>query len=267
MTADTESATKVVAGVEVHDLSVSYSHRPVLWAVDCDFSAGEITAIVGPNGAGKSTLLKSVLGFLPLSSGYVKIDGEDAEKKLSEVAYVPQREEVDWDFPVSVREVVMMARYAGLPFYKRPSRKDRDLVDSALLKVGMEDYSSRQISQLSGGQQQRVFLARALAQEASVYLLDEPFAGIDITTEEKMLVLLKELAASGATVVCVHHDLNTVSQYFDTALLLNVRKVAFGEAKKVLTQENIVKAYSGQPRSLSEVAERLKQRQFTKRER
>ncbi len=252
--------------VEIHDLSVSYSHRPVLWAVDCDFSFGEITAIVGPNGAGKSTLLKSILGFLPLSSGYVKIDGADAAEKLSGVAYVPQREEVDWDFPVSVREVVMMARYAGLPFYKRPGKEDRELVQNALVQVGMEDHASKQISQLSGGQQQRVFLARALAQQAKVYLLDEPFAGIDITTEKKMLSLLEELAASGAAVVCVHHDLNTVSQYFHTALLLNVRKVAFGPAAEVLSQENILKAYSGQPRTLNEVAERLKQRQFIKRE-
>ncbi len=252
--------------IEVHDLGVSYHHKPVLWAVDCDISAGEITAIVGPNGAGKSTLLKSILGFLPLSSGYVKIHGRPASEVANKIAYVPQREEVDWDFPITVHEVVMMSRYSKLKFFQRASKEDRRQVEDALRTVEMWDYSKRQISDLSCGQQQRVFLARALAQQASIYLLDEPFAGIDIKTEKSMLKVFEDLAASGATVVCVHHDLNTVSTYFDSALLLNVRKIAFGPASTVLSQENILKAYSGRPQVLTEVGERLRARKFQKRE-
>ena len=191
-----------VSPIEVHDLTVSYQHKPVLWAIDAEFPEAQVCSIVGPNGAGKSTLMKAILGLLPLSSGYVKIYGKGVQEKRSLIAYVPQREEVDWDFPINVFDVVLMGRYGHLPFYKRVRKLDREIAANALEQVGMQDFAKRQISQLSGGQQQRVFIARALAQQASIYLLDEPFAGVDAATEKAILHLFSELKKDGKTIIC-----------------------------------------------------------------
>lgn len=248
--------------IEVHDLTVSYQHRPVLWGIDCAFVEGESCAVVGPNGAGKSTLLKSMLGLLPYASGYVHIYGQPVKEKLSLVAYVPQRGEVDWDFPITVFDVVLMGRYGRLPFYKRLSATDKEIAEQSLIEVGMIEYRNRQISQLSGGQQQRVFIARALAQQASIYLLDEPFAGVDAATEEALVVLFKKLQSQKKTIISVHHDLYTVADYFTWTLLLNLRLVAFGPTKEVFTAENLNAAYGGRLGLLGEVAEKLKQHEW-----
>ncbi len=251
--------------VEVHDLSVAYRHNPVLWGVDFIIPKGVMTAIVGPNGAGKSTLLKSMMGLVPLASGYVKVFDEPLDRRRSLVAYVPQKEEVDWDFPVNVYDVVMMGRYGRMSFFRRPGEVDRAAVDTALRQVGMFEYADRQISQLSGGQQQRVFIARALAQEAQLYLLDEPFAGIDATTETVLVDLFRQLTSEGKTIVCVHHDLSTIKSYFQWVVLVNLRLLAAGEPELVCTEERLAAAYSGRPEVLDEVATQLKQRGWSKR--
>jgi len=254
-----------VTPIEVHDLSVSYQHRPVLWGIDCEFSPGKLTAVVGPNGAGKSTLLKGILGLVPLSSGFVKIFGQRLEQKKGLLTYVPQREEIDWDFPITVKDVVQMSHYGRLPFYKRLSRQDHEAVEAALEKADISALSDRQIGALSGGQQQRVFLARAIASDASIFLMDEPFSGVDVKTENSMLTVLKDLAASGRTIVCVHHDLNTVRKHFDEALLLNVRKVAFGPVAESLSHELVEKTYAARLGALTELGEALRSEEFVRR--
>lgn len=251
--------------IEVHDLTVSYQHKPVLWTIDCDFPEGNVCSIVGPNGAGKTTLLKAILGLLPVASGYVKIYGKPVEEKRSIIAYVPQKEEVDWDFPINVFDVVLMGRYGHLPFYKRPSKVDKEIAIEALSQVGMQDFAKRQISQLSGGQQQRVFLARALAQQASIYLLDEPFSGVDVATEKAILELFDSLKKQGKTIICIHHDLNTVLEYFDWTVFLNMRLVAAGPTSEVFTPDNLSKTYGGRLGVLSEVADRLQKKEWKKR--
>jgi manganese/zinc/iron transport system ATP- binding protein len=253
------------APIEVHDLTVAYRHRPVLWDIDFTLPAGTITAVVGPNGAGKSTLLKAILGLLPLASGEVLIYGKPVDEKRAVVAYVPQREEVDWDFPINVVDVVLMGRYGRLSLFKRIAAVDREIADNCLEQVGMTEFRNRQISQLSGGQQQRVFIARALAQQATIYLMDEPLAGVDAATERSIIALFQALRSDGKTVVCVHHDLNTVSEYFDHIVLLNQRQVAAGPAEQVLTVDNLQRAYGGRLGVLSEVVERLRKRDFHKR--
>ncbi len=252
--------------LEVHDLTVSYRHRPVLWDIDFALPDSGIVAIVGPNGAGKSTLLKAVMGLLPLSSGRVSVYGEGIEKRRDLVAYVPQKEEVDWDFPVSVMDVVLMGRYARRAFYQRIREEDRHAATRALESVGMLDFKDRQISELSGGQQQRVFLARALAQEASIYLMDEPFAGVDAATERAIVALFQKLRSEGKIVVCVHHDLNTVMEYFDWVLLLNLRLVAAGPTKEVMIPEHLNQTYGGRLGLLTEVTEKLRTSGWTKRD-
>lgn len=245
--------------IEVHDLTVTYQSNPVLWAVDFTIPQGTCVAIVGPNGAGKSTLLKAIMGLLPLSSGYVKVFGEaSVQKKRSLLAYVPQRGSVDWDFPISVLDVVLMGRYGRLPFYKKLRPLDYDAAMDALREVGMEDLASRQIGQLSGGQQQRVFIARALVQQAQIYLLDEPFAGIDAATEQAIISLFEKLKSSGKTVITVHHDLHTVLEYFDWGVLLNLRLISAGPIESVMTPENLTKAYGGRLGLLTEVTEKLR---------
>ena len=251
--------------IEVHDLTVSYNHRPVLWGVDFEIPEGKIISIVGPNGAGKSTLLKAIMGLLPLSTGYVRIYGEPLSKKRSIVAYVPQREEVDWDFPINVLDVVLMGRYGRLSFFKRTRPEDKEIAHSALKQVGMQDYANRQISQLSGGQQQRVFIARALAQQATIYLMDEPFAGVDAATEKTIIELFEQLKAQGKTVICVHHDLHTVIEYFDWTLLINLRLIACGPTEAVFTAENLNTTYGGRLGLLAEVAEKLRQAEWKRR--
>ena len=231
--------------LEVRRLTASYSSRPVLWDVDAEIPAGTLAAIVGPNGAGKSTLLKAVVGLLKVDSGHVLIEGAPAGEALDRVAYVPQRDEVDWDFPITVREVVEMGRYRSAGWVRRLKPADREVVDEAIARVGMTPYGSRQIGELSGGQRQRVFIARALAQESPVMLLDEPFAGVDARTESALLDLLAEFRDEGRTVVVVHHDLGTVRARFDWALLLNVRTVACGPVAESLSNDMLRRAYGG----------------------
>jgi len=255
-----EQAAPSEIPLEVHDLTVAYHKKPVLWGIDLVVPKGKLVGIVGPNGAGKSTLIKAAMGLLPLSSGWVKIFGEPVRKNLVRVGYVPQRESVDWDFPVSVMDVVLMGRYGHLGLIKRPTRKDREIARECLDKVKLLPYANRQISNLSGGQQQRVFLARALAQESDLYFMDEPFAGVDAATETAIITLLQELKARGKTLLVVHHDLPTAKDYFDTLLLLNMRVVAFGPTEKVFTNDLLQKTYGGRLTILSEVAEAVREK-------
>jgi manganese/zinc/iron transport system ATP- binding protein len=231
------------AALETRRLTVSYGARPVLWDVDARFPAGALSAIVGPNGDGKSTLLKAALGLIPSDAGQTLIDGRPVGAARDRVAYVPQRDAVDWDFPITVREVVEMGRYAATGWFRRVPRRDAALVDACLERVGMAAYRGRQIGQLSGGQRQRVFIARALAQDAPLMLLDEPFAGVDARTEASVLALLGQLRDEGRSIVVVHHDLGTVRSAFDWALLLNVRAIAEGPVADVLTAETLRRAY------------------------
>ncbi len=233
------------SAVEVTDLTVAYHEKPVLWDVDLTVPRGVLMAIVGPNGAGKTTLMKAILGLAPLAAGQVQIDGKPYREQRRRVGYVPQRGSVDWDFPTSVLDVVMMGRYGALGWFRRPGKPEREAALAALEKVGMADFAQRQISQLSGGQQQRVFLARALVQDADVYFMDEPFQGVDATTERAIVGLLKELRAAGKTVLVVHHDLQTVPEYFDWVTLLNVRRIASGPVDEVFTEENLRQTYGG----------------------
>ncbi|MCP3982318.1 MAG: metal ABC transporter ATP-binding protein [bacterium] len=243
--------------LEVHDLTVAYRTQPVLWDVDLELPEGKLIAIVGPNGAGKSTLLKTVLGLVKPITGWVKVFGARYEQRRSWVAYVPQRESVDWDFPTSALDVVTMGRYGALGWVRRPTQQHREIALQCLDQVGIRDLASRQISQLSGGQQQRVFLARALAQEARLYLMDEPFAGVDATTERAIVALLQQLRSDGRTVVAVHHDLQTVPEYFDHVVLLNMRLVAAGPVETTFTTENLQRTYGGKLTVLTQAAEAL----------
>lgn len=237
--------TERVYALEVDDLTVAYGERPVLWDVDVAVPSGVLMAIVGPNGAGKTTLIKSILGLVPRAAGRVLVHGRPYAEQRRRVAYVPQRGSVDWDFPTNVLDVVMMGRYGALGWIKRPGAREREAALAALDQVGMREFAGRQISQLSGGQQQRVFLARALVQDAEVYLMDEPFQGVDAKTERAIVRLLQELRAAGRTVVVVHHDLQTVPEYFDWVLLLNVRRIASGPVDEVFTEENLRLTYGG----------------------
>ena len=252
--------------VEVHDLTVSYDRKPVLWGVDLTLPAGSLVGVIGPNGAGKSTLIKAIMDLLPASSGYVRIFNEPIKQVRKRISYVPQRESVDWDFPASVFDVVLMGRYGNLGLFNRPRKADRDAAMLALEKVGMQSFADRQISQLSGGQQQRVFLARALAQNADIYFMDEPFAGVDIATETAIIELLRTMRAQGKTVVVVHHDLQSASEYFDWVVLLNMRLVASGPTDQVLTQEMLEQTYGGKLTVLSKVGDLLQKQQFPARE-
>jgi manganese/zinc/iron transport system ATP- binding protein len=231
------------AALEIRRMTVSYGSRPVLWDVDARFPAGRLSAIVGPNGAGKSTLLKAALGLIPSDAGQTLIDGSPVGAARDKVAYVPQRDAVDWDFPITVREVVEMGRYAPTGWFRRVPRRDAELVDACLERVGMSSFRGRQIGQLSGGQRQRVFIARALAQQAPLLLMDEPFAGVDARTEASILELLGSLRDEGSSIVVVHHDLGTVRAAFDWALLLNVRAVAQGPVAEAITKETLARAY------------------------
>ena len=237
--------------IEVTDLTVAYRERPVLWDVDLDVPAGVLMAVVGPNGAGKTTLIKAILGLVRPAAGQVLIYGQPYVDQRRLVGYVPQRGSVDWDFPTNVLDVVMMGRYGTLGWVRRPGQAERMMAMEALEKVGMRPFADRQISQLSGGQQQRVFLARALVQDAHVYFMDEPFQGVDATTERAIVTLLQELRTTGKTVVVVHHDLQTVPEYFDWVTLLNVRRVASGPVGEVFTEQNLRLAYGGRVAFLS----------------
>jgi manganese/zinc/iron transport system ATP- binding protein len=247
--------------LEVHDMTVAYHRRPVLWDVDFQVPEGKLVGIVGPNGAGKTTLIKAILGLVPLASGKVEIYGRPYREQRHLVGYVPQRESVDWDFPVTVRDVVLMGTYGRLGWFRRPGRNERETADRCLEQVSMRPFARRQIRQLSGGQQQRVFLARALAEEARVYFLDEPFSGVDAATESAIVTLLQSMRSAGKTVFVVHHDLQTVRQYFDWVLLLNMRLVAAGPIDETFTPENLQKTYGGRLTLLDEAAEAMRQRE------
>jgi manganese/zinc/iron transport system ATP- binding protein len=251
------SVNHVAPPLEIHDLTVAYQRKPVLWGIDLVVPAGQLVGIVGPNGAGKSTLIKACMGLLPPVSGWVKFFGEPFGKTSTRIGYVPQRESVDWDFPVNVMDVVLMGRYGRLGLLRRPSKSDRETARACLEKVQMLPFANRQISNLSGGQQQRVFLARALAQEADLYFMDEPFAGVDAATETAIIAVLRELRDKGKTILVVHHDLPTARQYFDMLLLLNMRLVAFGKTADVFTADLLQKTYGGRLTVLSEVASAL----------
>ncbi len=231
------------SAIRVRDLTVAYREDPVLWDIDLDVPSGSLTAIIGPNGAGKSTLLKSILGLVPTAAGQVRIFGEPYVKVRRRVGYVPQRTSVDWDFPTDVLDVVMMGQYGRMGWLRRPGSTEKERAMECLAMVGMVDLAKRHISQLSGGQQQRVFLARALAQQADLYLMDEPFAGVDATTEKAIVDIMRHLQEEGKTVVVVHHDLDTAPTYFDHAILLNVRVIAAGPMAEAFSQENLGRAY------------------------
>ncbi|MGB0934274.1 MAG: metal ABC transporter ATP-binding protein [Lishizhenia sp.] len=252
--------------VEVHNLTVAYDQVPVLWDVDFELPKGKIIGIIGPNGSGKTTLLKTIMGLIKPASGYTKIFESSLDNVRNKVAYVPQRESVDWDFPASVKDVVEMGRYRKNQLFRRLTKTDKQLVDTAIEKVKLSAFKERQISQLSGGQQQRVFLARALAQGADIFFMDEPFVGVDATTESAILDLLVEMRNEGKTVVIVHHDLQTVSGYFDYLVLLNTRLIAAGPTNEVLTEENLSNAYGGQLTLLSKIQSIIKEKSFPIRE-
>lgn len=242
------------AAVTVRDLTVAYHDKPVLWDVDLSIPAGTLTAIIGPNGAGKTTLMKAMLQLLPVAAGSVEIFGRPYRQQRRLVAYVPQRGSVDWQFPTNALDVVMMGMYGQLGWIRRPGRAQRDRALHCLDQVSMGDYAQRQISQLSGGQQQRVFLARALAQDAQLYVMDEPFVGVDAATERAIVDLLHELRAQGKTVICVHHDLESAPSYFDWLVLLNVQIIAAGPFGTTFTQEHLTRTYGGRLHFLSDVA-------------
>jgi len=248
--------------VEIHNLTVSYHNKPVLWNIDLTIPKGALVGIIGPNGAGKSTLIKSAMDIVPATSGYVKIFGQALDKVRDKVAYVPQRESVDWDFPASVYDIVMMGRYGKLGLFKKPRKADHEIVMECISKVQLSPFKDRQIAQLSGGQQQRVFLARALAQEADLYFMDEPFAGVDIATETAIIEILREMKNAGKTVIVVHHDLQSASEYFDWVLLINMRLIASGPTNKVFNQELLQKTYGGKLNVLTKLQNIMKQEAF-----
>lgn len=256
-----ESATPVAQSVpilDVHDVTVAYQYKPVLWDVDLTLQEPHLVGIIGPNGAGKSTLLKAILGLVPLASGTVSIFGKPLAKQRQLIGYVPQRESVDWDFPISVLETVLLGTYGRLGWFRRPGRAEHERARECLEQVGLADFARRQIGQLSGGQQQRVFLARALAQDAQIYFMDEPMAGVDAATERVIFDLLQTLRAKGRTVFVVHHDLRTVREYFDYVVLLNLRLVASGPTHLVFTPEKLQAAYGGRLPILDAAAEALR---------
>ena len=229
--------------VSTKNLSVAYSDKPVIWKLNINVEKGSRTAIVGPNGAGKSTLIKAVMKLIKPVSGKSFIDGSTHKSALKQVAYVPQKGEVNWDFPATVFDVVLMGRYVHKGLFKRPDKKDKDIAAAALETMKMTQYKDRQISELSGGQRQRVFLARAIAHDASIYIMDEPLQGIDITTEKLIIRTMKKLQAEGKTFLVVHHNLNTVPDYFNRVIILNKEIIASGPVEEVWTKENINAAY------------------------
>lgn len=241
----------------VRDLTVAYHRKPVIWDIDLSIPEGKLVGVIGPNGAGKSTLLKACLNLVPRSSGEVVIYGKPYGKQRKRVGYVPQRESVDWDFPLSALDVVTMGTYGCLGWFSRVNKQAKARSARALERVGLADYAHRQIGQLSGGQQQRIFLARALVQDADIYLMDEPFAAVDAATERAIVDLLKELQTRGKTVLVVHHDLATVPEYFDWVVLLNMRLVAVGPTPEVFIEENLRRTYGGNLTLLTQAANRV----------
>ncbi len=237
--------TNKANAIVVNDLTVAYKEKPALWDIDIQIPQGVLLSVVGPNGSGKTTLIKAMLGLIKPAAGSVSYFGKSYKQMRKKIAYIPQRNSVDWDFPTTVMDVVLMGRYGHLGWFSRPGITDKELAMKALEQVDMADFSDRQINQLSGGQQQRVFLARALVQDAEIYFMDEPFVGVDVATEKAIVELLKTLRSKGKTVIVVHHDLQTLKEYFDWVLLLNIRKIACGPVKDCLTKKHLQLTYGG----------------------
>lgn len=257
----TSTASLTPPILDVHDVTVAYHQRPVLWDVDFTINSPQLVGIIGPNGAGKSTFIKAVLGLVPLAGGSVRIFGGAADAVRRRIGYVPQRESVDWDFPVSVLDVVLMGTYGRLGWFRRPKAADTAWARECLAQVGMADFAHRQIGQLSGGQQQRTFLARALAQKADIYFMDEPMAGVDAATERVVFTLLRQLRAEGKSVLVVHHDLRTVEEYFETVMMLNMRLTAAGPTAQTFTPDNLRKTYGPRLEVLDAAAEAVRTKQ------
>lgn len=239
--------------IAVDHLYVSYFGKEAVKDVSFSIAPGNLVGIIGPNGAGKSTLLKAVLGLIPRDKGSVQILNQEMKDVRKKIAYVPQRNNIDWDFPISVIDTVLIGTYPKLGMFKKPKKVDKELATQCLEKVDMLEFKNRQIGELSGGQQQRVFIARALAQEAELFFLDEPFVGIDISSEETIIEILKELRDQGKTILVVHHDLSKAKEYFQQVVLLNQALVEFGDVEDVMRPETIARAYEGQLSFLKEL--------------
>ena len=248
--------------IEAHNLTVLYGRKPALWNVDFQLPHGKVVGIMGPNGSGKSTLLKSIMGVIQPTSGFTRVYDKPIDEVRNRISYVPQRQDIDWDFPASVWDIVAMGRYSQRGLFGRFTKEDEDIIARSLEKVNMLAYAKRQISQLSGGQQQRVFLARALAQQGNLFLMDEPFAGVDVSTEEMIIALLKEMKEEGKTLVIVHHDLHTAQAYFDHLILLNTRLVACGSIDDVFTDRILSETYGGKLTTMAKVVQVLENKEF-----
>jgi manganese/zinc/iron transport system ATP- binding protein len=252
--------SEVPIAIRIADLTVAYQRKPVLWEINLSIPQGALVGLVGPNGAGKSTLIKSIMDMVPRISGTIEIQGEPLSKQRQNIAYVPQRESVDWDFPATVVDVVTMGLYREIGWFRTVRKEHRKRAIAALEQVGIAELADRQISQLSGGQQQRTFLARALVQTAHVFLMDEPFAAVDAATEQSIIGVLRDQQVAGKTILVVHHDLHTVPEYFDHLILLNVRAVAWGTMQSTFTPENLRRTYGGRLTLLDEVSEAMRRR-------
>ena len=239
--------------LSINNLTVTYHHDPVLWNITLTIPSNTLVGIVGPNGAGKTTLIKAILGLIKPIAGIIKIFGKPIYTQNQAIAYIPQRSSIDWDFPATVLDIVLMGRYRHLGWFKRPGKKDKEKALQAIEQVGLSIYQDAHISQLSGGQQQRVFIARALVQEAMLYLLDEPFVGVDAVTEKTIIKVLKDLRNQGKTIMVVHHDLQTLTAYFDWLLLLNRTTIACGPTQDVLVQHNLQATYNNDVKKRGEL--------------
>ncbi|MBX9974753.1 metal ABC transporter ATP-binding protein [Cytobacillus firmus] len=239
--------------ISIEDLHVSYFGNEAVTGVSLSVNTGNLVGIIGPNGAGKSTFLKAMLNLIPKDKGAVKVLGKPIAEVRKSIAYVPQRNDIDWDFPITVLDVVLIGTYPHLKLFRRPKKKDKEWAMECLQRVGMQEFSRRQIGELSGGQQQRVFLARALAQKADLFFLDEPFVGVDVSSEETIVNILKELCRQGKTVIVVHHDLSKANDYFNQLILLNKELISFGTVEEVFKPEVIAKAYKGQFAFMNEI--------------
>ncbi len=239
--------------IEIDGLSINYGNKRVLTNIHMDIEAGHIYGVIGPNGAGKSTLFKSILGLIEYNSGKITVYNNQIEEVRKKIAYVPQKDEIDWRFPATVNDIVLMGRYPYKKLFSRINKEDKEIANNALKEMGIEDLKDRQIGALSGGQQQRVFIARALAQKADLFFLDEPFVGIDITTENRIIEIMRKLALKGKTLLVVHHDLSTVKEYFDKVILLNQRLINYGDTDLVFTNKNIAETYRSQLTILQQI--------------
>jgi len=248
--------------IEAHNLTVLYGRKPAIWNVDFTLPSEQIIGIMGPNGSGKSTLLKSIMGIVYPTTGYTKVYNQNLDDVRDKISYVPQRQDIDWDFPASVWDIVSMGRFQKRGLFKRLTNEDNDIIRESLEKVNMLGYAKRQINQLSGGQQQRIFIARAIAQQGELFLMDEPFAGVDIATEELIISLLKEMKSQGKTLVIVHHDLLTAQSYFDHLVLMNTRLVACGKTADVFNDQTLTDTYGGKLTTIAKISQELENKEF-----